>query len=317
MKTFNLIDDIHINAHTVIALGNFDGVHLGHQEIITRTVDNARAAGYKSAVFTFSNHPKNLLAKDDQTRVKNILYADEKAEIISNLGVDYLLNIPFGKEILQMEPIRFIEELLVETFKMKEAYCGFNYRFGYKAAGNAEILMKEGIKKGFGIHILEPFKIDGNIVSSSLIRALIADGSVDQCMKYMGRCYAVGGEVVVGNKLGRTIGFPTSNIVIDETMITPPNGVYITYCIYNGVRYPSITNVGVKPTIGNYHKNVETHIFNFNKELYGKQIRVEFIKKTRDEKKFASVQELSKQITDDCIMAKICHRDHTDNNIAK
>jgi riboflavin kinase/FMN adenylyltransferase len=191
---------------------------------------------------------------------------------------------------------------------MKQAYCGFNYKFGYKAEGTPEVLMHEGIEKGFGIHVLEPFEIDGNLVSSTFIRNLIAEGKVDQCMKYMGRNYAIGGEVVVGNKIGRTIGFPTSNLIIDENMVTPPNGVYVTYCTYNGVRYPSVTNVGVKPTIGDYKKNVETHIFNFNKELYGKKIRVEFLEKTRDEKKFESVEELSKQITSDCIMAKDYHR---------
>ena len=170
------------------------------------------------------------------------------------------------------------------------------------------------MKKGFGIHIQEPFTIDGNLVSSTFIRALIQEGKVDQCLKYMGRLYSIDGEVVVGNKLGRTIGFPTSNIMIDETMVTPPNGVYVTYCTYNGVRYPSVTNVGVKPTIGTYHKNVETHIFNFDKELYGKTIRVEFLEKTRDERKFESVEALSKQITDDCITARSYHRRKTEGH---
>lgn len=308
MKVFNRIEEIKEIDNTVIALGNFDGVHKGHQEIISRTVSSAKAAGFMSAVFTFSNHPKNLINSEKAIAVKNILYPEEKAEIIRSLGIDYLFNIPFDEKILNMHPISFIDDLLLQTLKMHQVYCGFNYRFGYRAEGTAEVLMREGMKKDFGIHILEPFKIDGNLVSSSLIRQLIEDGEVEQCAKYMGRLYGVGGEVVVGNKLGRTIGFPTSNIVIDETMVTPPNGVYITYCTYNGIRYPSITNVGNKPTIGEYEKNVETHIFNFDRELYGKDIKVEFIKKTRDEQKFASVEELSKKITDDCIMARAYHR---------
>lgn len=306
MKIFNSLEEIENIQDTVVALGNFDGVHKGHQQIISRTVKSAEAAGYKSAVFTFSNHPKNLMG--DGIAVKNILYPEEKAAIIDSLGIDYLFNIPFDKNILTMDPIDFIDRLLLDKFHMKQAYCGFNYHFGYKAAGNAEILMKEGMKKGFGIHIQEPFEIDGNLVSSTFIRGLIQEGRVDLCEKYMGRHYSIGGEVVVGNKLGRTIGFPTSNIMIDETMVTPPNGVYVTYCVYNGVRYPSVTNVGVKPTIGTYHKNVETHIFNFDKELYGKNIRVEFLEKTRDERKFDSIEALSKQITDDCITAKSYHR---------
>ncbi|MBP3384619.1 MAG: bifunctional riboflavin kinase/FAD synthetase [Firmicutes bacterium] len=309
MIIFNSLDEIRDIEETVVALGNFDGVHKGHQTIISRMVKSAEAGGFKSAVFTFANHPKNVLA--GETVVKNILYPEEKAKIIESLGVDYLFNIPYTDEIRTMSPEDFIDKLLIEKFRMREAYCGFNYHFGFKAQGDPEMLMREGLKKGFGIHIQEPITIDGNVVSSTFIRGLIEEGKMNDIRKYMGRPYSIGGEVVVGNKLGRTIGFPTSNIMIDEDMVTPPNGVYTTFCTYNGVRYPSITNVGVKPTIGEYTKNVETHIFDFNKELYGKEIRVEFIEKTRDERKFDSVEALSKQITDDCIKAKAYHRQHS------
>lgn len=306
MIVYNSLEEIKDIKSTVIALGNFDGVHRGHQELIRRAVKSAEAAGFKSAVFTFSNHPRNLLGNGNA--VKNIMYCEDKAHIIGNLGIDYMFNIPFTDEILHMSPINYIDDLLLDAFKMKEAYCGFNYRFGYKAAGDVKVLMDESLRKGFGIHVLEAFKVDGQVVSSTLIRKLIEEGAVDRCAKFLGRNYSIGGEVVVGNKLGKTIGFPTSNLVIDETMVSPSNGVYITYCTYNGVRYPSITNVGVKPTIGEYHKNVETHIFDFDRELYGKNIRVEFLKKTRDERKFDSIEALSKQITDDCIMVKAFHR---------
>lgn len=306
MKIFNSLEEIKDIHSTVIALGNFDGVHRGHQELIRRAVRSAEAAGFKSAVFTFSNHPRNLLGNGN--KVKNIMYAVDKARIISELGIDYMFNIPFTREIMNMSPKAYIDDLLVDTFQMKEAYCGFNYRFGYKAEGDVKVLMEESISNGFGIHILEAFKVEGEVVSSTLIRQLIEDGRMDRCAKFLGRYYSIEGEVVVGNKLGKTIGFPTSNLVIDDSMVSPSNGVYITYCTYNGVRYPSITNVGVKPTIGEYNKNVETHIFDFDRELYGKNIRVEFLKQIRDEKKFDSIEALSKQITDDCIMAKAYHR---------
>lgn len=306
MKIFNSLEEVRNIEPTVIALGNFDGVHRGHQEIINRTVKSAEAAGLKSAVFTFSNHTRTLLEK--VPTVKNINYPEEKAAIMESMGVDYLFNIPFTPEILQMSPEDFIDKILVEKFRIREAYCGFNYHFGHKAAGTPEVLMREGMKKGFGIHVQEPFKINDIVVSSTYIRQLIEEGRMEECAEFMGRLYSIGGEVVVGNKLGRTIGFPTSNVMIDENMASPSNGVYTTYCIYNGVKYPSITNVGVKPTIGTYNKNVETHIFNFDKELYGKQIKVEFIKKTRPEMKFGSVEELSRQIKNDCIMAKAYHR---------
>lgn len=308
MIIFNSLEEINNIEPTVVALGNFDGVHKGHQQIILRTVKNAEAEGLKSAVFTFSNHTRTLLK--NLPPVKNILYPEEKAQIMENLGIDYLFNIPFTEEILSMSPETFVEEILVKAFRCREVYCGFNYTFGYKAAGTPEVLMHEGLKHGFGIHVQEPYMIDDIVVSSTYIRQLIEDGRMEECARFMGRMYSIGGEVVVGNKLGRTIGFPTSNVMIDETMATPSNGVYVTYCTYNGVKYPSVTNVGVKPTIGTYHKNVETHIFNFDKELYGKNIRVEFIRKTRDERKFDSVEALSRQIESDCIMAKAYHREH-------
>lgn len=307
MKIFNSLEEINRIEPTVVALGNFDGVHRGHQEIIGRTVKEAEAAGLKSAIFTFANHTSTIL--ENVPTVKNILYADEKATIIESLGIDYMFNIPFDQTILRMNPEDFIEKILVNKFNIREAYCGFNYRFGFKGAGTPEVLMREGLKRGFGIHVQEPFMIDGIVVSSTYIRQLIEEGRMEECTRFMGRMYTIGGEVVVGNKIGRTIGFPTSNLIIDESMVTPPNGVYTTVCTYNGVRYPSITNVGNKPTIGTYNKNVETHIFNFNSELYGKDIRVEFIKKTRDEKKFDSIDALCEQIESDCIAAKAFHRE--------
>lgn len=305
MKTFNSIEEIRDIEPCCIALGNFDGVHAGHQALILKAVEKAKQRNMKSGVFSFSSHPKNLFA--GRNIVKNIIYQEEKAALIEKLGVDYLFNVPFTRMICQMEPVEFIDELLVDRMQMKEAFCGFNYRFGYKAAGNPGILRGEGKKKGFHVYEIPPVIIDGDVVSSTLIRGLIKAGEMEECEKYLGRRYSIGGEVVVGNKLGRTIGFPTSNIMIDETMVTPPNGVYITYCVYNGHKFPGVTNVGVKPTVGTFKKNMETHIFNFDKELYGKQIRVEFLKMTRDEVKFGSMEELAAQIVRDCEEAKAYH----------
>lgn len=309
MKIFNSLDQIENVEESVVVLGNFDGVHVGHQKLIYRAVRNAKSAGTKAAVFTFSNHPRNFLGKEEI--VKSILYPSEKARMLRELGVDYLYNIEFNEEIMNTDPIDFIDDILIGKMNMKEAVCGFNYRFGKFAQGTPEVLMREGIIKGYGIHILEPIKIEGEIVSSTLIRDLIENGEMVKCKKFMGRNYVIGGKVVVGNKLGRTIGFPTSNITVDKNMVTPPNGVYVTICHHNGIDYPSITNVGVKPTIGKYKKNVETHIFNFDSILYNKEIRVEFLEKMRDEVKFENVKELSAQITKDCVSAKSYHESLT------
>lgn len=307
MIIFNSLEEIEHAEPVAVALGNFDGVHLGHQKLISDCVKYAKQNKMKSAVFTFLNHPRNLIK--DRPDVLNITYNEEKAKIIESLGVDILIDIEFTEEIMKMDPIEFVDRLLLDKLDMKAAFCGFNYRFGHKAAGNPDILRNIGVDRNFTVNEMEPFKIGDDIVSSTLIRTLIASGQVERCRTYMGRNYEIDGEVVVGNKLGRTIGFPTSNLLIDEHMVTPPNGVYVTYCVYNGIRYQSVTNVGVKPTIGIYNKNVETHIFDFDKELYGKNIRVEFLKKTRDEVKFDCVDDLKEQIVRDCREARVFHRE--------
>lgn len=308
MIIFNSLEEIKNIEETVIALGNFDGVHRGHQEIINKTVAAAKSAGLKSAVFTFSNHTRTLIP--NAPVVKNIQYAHERAEKIEAMGVDYLFNIPFTKEIMGMSPEAFVADILVDKMKIREAYCGFNYTFGSRAAGNPEVLVHEGLQHGFGVHIQEAYKIDGIVVSSTKIREFIENGDMEMCNKFLGRIYTLDGEVMKGNMLGRTIGFPTCNILADSSMAIPPNGVYITYCVLRGVTYPAITNVGVKPTVGTYDRNIETHIFNFNEDVYGEQIEVKFIKQTRPEMKFNGLDELQAQIERDCIQAKSWHREN-------
>lgn len=309
MQIFNSLEEINNIDNTAVALGSFDGVHLGHQELIRRTVNAAKDRGLKSGVFTFSNHPKNVILGENA--VKNILYKKEKEEIIASLGVDYLFDVPFTKEVMTLPKDRYVKELLIDKCKAKLIACGFNHRFGFKAEGDTIFLESFGEEQGYDTIVMEPYTVDGNVVSSTLIRTMIAAGRIDKCPDYMGRYYAINGEVVVGNRLGRTIGFPTSNLMIDLGMVTPPNGVYVTYCTYNGKRYPSVTNVGIKPTIDEREKvkNVETHIFDFDSELYGKTITVEFLRKLRDEVKFDDVQELSEQIIRDCREARKYHEE--------
>lgn len=306
MKIFKSLEEITGIDETVIALGNFDGVHRGHQEIIRKTVNSARAAGLKSAVFSFSNHTTTLISGADS--VRSIQYPHEKALMIESLGVDYLFDIPFTEDIMKMSPEDFVSEILVGRMRIREAYCGFNYRFGHKAAGNPEVLMHEGLKHGFGIHVQEAFKIDGIVASSTYIREKIAEGNMEECNRFLGREYYIGGEVISGNRLGRTIGFPTCNINADSGMAIPPNGVYITHCTVGDKVYPAITNIGVKPTVGEFDRNIETHIFGFDREIYGEYIKVSFVKMMRPEMKFDSVELLRARIEKDCIEAKSYHR---------
>ena len=237
--------------------------------------------------------------------VRNIIYEDEKIEILEEMGVDYLFSISF-EEIMKLSPQDFVDKVLIERFRIDTSVCGFNFTYGYKAAGTADML--RGMAAGrFDVAVVDPVKVNGQVVSSTLIREKIMNGDVEAVPELLGRNFTIRGTVIHGNEIGRTIGFPTCNIVIDESMAALPNGVYMTYCYVEGVKYCSITNVGNKPTIGEYGKNIETNIFNFNENIYDKKITVEFLKKIRDEQKFDDLEALKKQIHDDSVLVRKEH----------
>ncbi|MDR0569989.1 MAG: bifunctional riboflavin kinase/FAD synthetase [Clostridiales Family XIII bacterium] len=305
MIIYNSLNEAKIDRGTAIAMGNFDGMHLGHQALVSMAVAGAKARGLRSAVFTFENNPKNVMA--GERVVKNIMLPEDRAKFMERLGIDYLLSMPFDDAIRDTPPDRYVRELLVGRFGMAAAYCGFNHRFGARAAGDAAFLERMGAAEGFDVHVLEPQEIGGRLVSSSLIRGLILEGKVDECAAFLGRNYSAGGEVVMGNQLGRTIGFPTVNILIDDDMAVPAHGVYVTCCHLAGAVYPGVTNVGVRPTIGDEKKSIETHLFDMNEDLYGKHISVEFFKRVREERKFDGLPALAEQIGRDCAVAREFH----------
>ena len=303
MVIFRNLAEIQDIEKTAVALGNFDGIHKGHQVLIKKAVKTAEEKGIKSAVFTFSNHPRNVIAGNSV--VRNIIYEDEKIEILEEMGVDYLFSISF-EEIMKLSPQDFVDKVLIERFRIDTAVCGFNFTYGYKAAGTADML--RGMAAGrFDVAVVDPVKVNGQVVSSTLIREKIMNGDVEAVPELLGRNFTIRGTVIHGNEIGRSIGFPTCNIVIDESMAALPNGVYMTYCYVEGVKYCSITNVGNKPTIGEYGKNIETNIFNFNEDIYDKKIKVEFLKKIRDEQKFDDLEALKKQIHDDSVLVRKEH----------
>lgn len=308
MKVFSTIKEIKNVEPTVIALGNFDGVHKGHVELIKRAVEDAKDTRLKSAVFTFSNHPRNFLS--GKNVIKNVISSEEKLTLIGDLGVDYIFNIPFDERVQAMEPVDFIDDLILEKMNSKVLYCGFNYHYGKNASGSTETLIQTGEAQGFEVNVLEPYIINGNLVSSTLIRSLIAEGKVSECAQYLGRHYFTRGTVQSGNKIGRTIGFPTTNIIIDDSMVWPSHGVYITNCYYEDVKYHAVTNVGIRPTIGDNRKVVETYMFDFDKSIYEHEIKVEFLEKIRDEFKFKDKDELKERIGKDKQIAEEYHKDH-------
>lgn len=304
MRIFNNIDEIDITDNTAVALGNFDGLHTGHMHLIRSMKRTAEKKGLVPAVFTFSNHPSEMISGE---KVPEIIYAEEKAELLREEGIGYMFNIPFTEEIMTMSPEDYVRKLLVGKFRAKDAFCGFNYRFGAKAAGDTKLFSELADQLGFELHVMSPFTLDGRVVSSTIIRDAVMGGEMKEADALLGRPYAIRGTVSVGNRLGRTIGFPTCNISVDEGMVAPANGVYQTVCIVDGEAYDAVTNVGVKPTIGVFEKNIETNILDFDRDIYGEVIEVRFIGKIRDEKKFGSIDELKEQIGKDRETARKMH----------
>ena len=295
MIIFRSIAEIDKNIEkTAVALGNFDGIHIGHQALIKKAVEVAKAKGIKSAVFTFTNHPRNVMS--GKNVVKNVLYEEDKFKVLEDMGIDYLFTLDFDDAIMKQTPESFVDDNLLGAFNMDTAICGFNFTYGYKAGGTAETLKAESIAKNFDVHVMNPVTLNDQVVSSTLIRGRIEAGHVDEALQFLGRPYCVKGEVLHGNQLGRTMGFPTCNILVDDAMVAPANGVYVTRCMVDGQWYPAVTNVGHKPTVGNYEKNVETNILDFDSNIYGKEICVEFYEKIRDEKKFETLDELIAEI---------------------
>ncbi len=308
MKIFKSSKDLTGIRPTAVALGNFDGIHKGHQTLIRACIKEAAKQDLVPSVFTFSNHPNNVIAGENV--VKNIITFEEKAAILESMGVSYLFSFAFDQAMRTSTPEEFCRHLLFDSLQMKEAFCGFNYHFGYKAQGNPDILKAIGEELGYGVEVLTPVEVDGEIVSSTLIRKAVESGNLGRYLRFTGRRYAIYGHVIEGRRFGRTLGFPTINLALDLSMVLPPNGVYLTSTTVENRRYDSITNIGQKPTIGLFAKNAETHIFEFNREIYGLDVRVELISLLRPERNFDSVEELTEQIEMDCRLAQALHHEN-------
>ena len=306
MKIFYHIDDVKRIGKTGVALGNFDGVHIGHQKLIHSTVESCKENNLSSIIFTFLNHPKNITK--ELNSVKTIITWEEKIELIQSLGVDYLVAVEFDKRFKEMRPEEFVTKILIEKLNMQKANCGFHYRFGHKAQGNTELLSEMARSYQFDIFVLEPVKIENKLVSSTIIRELIATGQMEECIKFLGRRYSLEGTVVLGKQLGKKMGFPTANILVNESRVIPPNGVYITKCFINNNAYDSVTNIGYNPTVGGKKRLIETYIKGFNKEIYGEVIKIEFYKCIRSEVKFKSIEELKNQIQKDLVIANAYYK---------
>ena len=282
---------------TVIALGTFDGLHLGHTDVINTARDYAERSGLKLAVFTFSNHPLALI-RPDLVPVR-IISAEEKIKLLESFGVDYLINIPFTEDFAALSPDEFLEKLA--CFNYRCLVVGENFTYGFLGSGKTETLERSGRKNGFDVIVRPLVKMNGNVVSSTGIRNLIQAGHIEYANRMLGRAYSITGKIVHGEQRGRKLGFPTANIeLLHGEMAVPAPGVYAVTASIEGSIYEGMGNIGNNPTFNDVeHARLEVNLFNCSGDLYGKTMSVQFHKYIRAEKKFSGVEELCRQIEED------------------
>jgi riboflavin kinase/FMN adenylyltransferase len=292
----------YLQYNTYIALGSFDGIHIGHVSLVNKTIKLAKKNGAKSMLFTFKNHPLSIINKE--LAPKLIMDNFSKIKILETFGLDIVNMANFDKELMKLSPEDFILNL-VNHYRAKGLVVGFNNRFGYKNLGDVDLLKKISKKYGFDLYVVDPVKYKGQIVSSSIIRSSVSDeGDVKKAGRMLTRPFILQGNVIKGKQLGRTLGFPTVNLDYDKRFVLPRGGVYYTIVDYEGEIFRGITNVGYNPTVDDNKLGIETHILDFSENIYGKHIKIYFMDRIRDEKKFNSIEFLAEQLKKDKIYAK-------------
>ncbi|MDI6709366.1 MAG: bifunctional riboflavin kinase/FAD synthetase [Thermoanaerobacterales bacterium] len=294
--------------HLMLGLGNFDGVHAGHQALIRALVQRCRVTGSVPGIFTFHPHPVAVLRPKDAPLL--LLSPGTKQELMSRMGIDVFLSIPFDLEFARMQPEEFVRLVLVDELGVDGVFVGYNYTFGHRGAGDPPLLESLGMVMGFEVCVIPPVTIEGQVVSSTLIRRLLSEGKVRQAARYLGYEPFIEGTVVGGDQRGRgLLGFPTANIEMPAGLVVPPDGVYAVRVLIGGETFLGVANIGLRPTFKGQNKtrNIEVHVFDFAGDLYGESIRVLFRDRLRGERKFASPEELSRQIEADIMRARAVH----------
>lgn len=283
----------------VIALGNFDGVHVGHQRLIRNMVSYARKIGAAPVVFTFHPHPLQVLFPDRAPRL--LISPERRAELISRLGVDALLMLPFDRDLARLNPEFFVHDLLVRQLGVEAVFVGFNCTFGHRGAGTPELLQRLGKELGFYVEVLPPIQVGETVVSSSTVRQVLEEGDIGRARGYLGYWPILEGRVVYGDQRGgRQMGFPTANLDIGNDVLIPARGVYMAKVRVRDQIFDGVLNIGVKPTIGpDLPPSVEVHILEFAQVIYGEWVELSLLHRIRSEAKFSSINELISQIKRD------------------
>lgn len=283
---------------TVVTIGTFDGVHLGHRKILERITNNAKNTGLKSTVLTFFPHPRMVLQKDVDIKLLNTL--EEKKQILESLGLDYLIIHPFTKQFSRLSAIDFVRDILVNNIKAKRIIIGYDHRFGRNRNANIKDLISFGNTFDFEVEEIPAQEIEDVSVSSTKIRRALLDGDVETANSYLSYAYMLTGIVKKGRGLGRDFGFPTANLHIpEEYKLIPKNGAYVVKSHLEGKDYFGMMNIGFNPTVDGSKKSIEVNFFEFDGNLYEKKIQVELLHRIRDEHKFNSIEELKEQLKKD------------------
>ncbi len=285
------------NRPTAVTLGNFDGVHMGHRRLIQLTKEYAEKENLKSVVFTFWPHPMFIFQNKEHSAL--IMAPEEKKYAMEQMGIDLYIEYPFTKEFASMSPEDFANDLIFDKMNCKVLVVGENYHFGHRHAGDYKLLMELGKKRGVKVIYVPSVMYGEERVSSTRIRNCLVERDIDMANRLLTVPYYILGTVAQGKKLGRTIGFPTINIVAEPIKLFPPNGVYATKTVYNGKSYFGVTNVGLNPTVNGQYKTVETYLFDFHEVVYGESIKTYFFQWIRDEQKFPNVEALKEQLKRD------------------
>src|SRR5215831_9159930 len=289
--------------HPVLALGNFDGLHRGHRKILERIRRVASERGATAVVMTFDPHPPRIVRPDKAPPL--LMTKAQKLEAIADAGVQGAAIVRFTPELSRWDPETFVRTVLVEWLHVGEVWVGANFLFGHDRAGNFSMLRVLGGRYGFKAEKIDPVRYKDFVVSSTRVRRLVSEGRVDEAGALLGHQYAIDGTVVRGDQRGRALGFPTANLCTENELL-PPHGVYATTARIGQVVYASVTNIGTRPTVDSSGRTtVETHIFDFDRDLYGQSVRVSFVQRLRDERTFESLDALRDQIDADCRRSRV------------
>jgi riboflavin kinase/FMN adenylyltransferase len=303
LKIYHDLKQFKSTKKTIVTLGTFDGVHLGHRKIIDRLVNESKTNGFESVVLTFFPHPRMVIQEDKQIKLLNTM--EEKATLLEDLGLDHLIVHPFDKKFSRLTALEFIEEILISQLNVAKIITGHDHRFGRNRTANIDDLIRYGSEFGFEVAQISAQEIEEVSVSSTKIRKALFDGNIKLANNYLTKPYFITGKVTHGKGIGRTIGYPTANIHIDQTYkLVPKNGVYVVSSLFEGQTIRGMMNIGINPTVEGIDQSLEVFFFDFEQNLYHQYLPVFFHEYVREEKKFENLDALKLQLAQDEIFCK-------------